>query len=143
MENVLKENIFVMTRNKLKDYHWLCKPTYLEERILLPKMEQVFSQLSRKSKIFTSEWYSLKFGDNYEIIFRVVVDGRTDDYGRLIRRYEGAFVASMDPNVVATLEKYLLEIQNETNNYGYGFKDSLQTENRGLDKNRELKKFLQ
>lgn len=138
MADVLREDIFVMTRNKFKDYHWVYKPSYLKESMFLSKMEQVFSQLSRKNKIFISDWYSIKFNNNYEIIFRIVVDGRKDCEGRLIRRYEGATIKGMNSGVVPTLEKYLLEIQKETNNYGYGFEDSFQLEHRVLENEKEL-----
>ncbi len=139
MEDVLRENIFVMTRDLVKDYHWLCKPPYLEEKVLLSKIEEVFFKLSLKNHIFTSGWYRIKFKDDYEIIFRIVVDGRTDMYGRLIRRYEGAAIKRMNLNVIVTLEKYLSEIQKETNNFGYGFRDSLQTEKSNSGNEKELR----
>ncbi len=44
----------------------------------------------------------------------------------------------MNPNVITTLEKYLLEIQKETNNYGYGFEDSLLLENSDLNERKRL-----
>lgn len=92
MEERIKENLFVMTRNLTKDYHWVCKPSNINISALQSKIDNFYSKLNR-TEIFTSEWYHTKLTDsNFEILFRIVVDGRKDMYGRLIRRYEGAII---------------------------------------------------
>lgn len=96
-------------------------------------MNEIFNKLHRTGT-FTTEWYHIKLnGNSGNIIFRIVVDGRTDMYGRLIRRYEGSIVDSMGPDVISILEKCLLEVQNETNNYNYGFTNSIKQENDALE----------
>ena len=109
-----------MTRNLVKDYHWICKPSYLKEDALLSKMEETFFLVS-KAEIFTSEWCAIRLKKiNYLIVFRMVIDGRKDNYGRMIRRYEGSILPFVTDETIYLLENCLREVQEKTNNYGFG-----------------------
>lgn len=131
MEEIIKKNLFVYTRDKYKDYNWVCKPSNLNAEDagnLMGTMEETFFK-TKKSGNFIGEWYHFKLKkDDYEIVFRIVIDGRTDSVGRLIRRYEGSIIPTITDHTISILERCLLEKQKETNNYNYGFRDSLQTE---------------
>ena len=126
MEETIKKNLFVLTRDLVQDYHWICRPTDLDENVLQAKVEETYLKLNRKG-IFTSKWYETQLGgDNNQIVFRVVVDGRKDMFGRLIRRYEGSSFSDITCQNISILENCLQEMQKKTNNYGYG--DFLPTE---------------
>lgn len=120
MENEIKNNIFVFTRDLLRDYYWVCKPSTISEKSLKSAMEQRYASLKKNSKIFTSEWYRLNSNED-NIVFRIVVDGRKDEFGRLIKRYEGSIVHTITEESLTQIERSLLEKQYETNNYNYGF----------------------
>lgn len=127
----IRENIFVMTRDLMEDYRWFCKPSScVNVDNLIPEMEKIFMGL-RNDSTFTSQWYCINLKDN-KIVFRIVVDGRKDICGRLIRRYEGSIIKDNNPNEMLKLEKYLLEKQKETNNYNYGFNSLLSSEKRSV-----------
>lgn len=120
MEETINKNLFVLTRDLVKDYHWVCKPTDFDEKVLQAKLEETFSKLNKRG-CFTSEWYRTQLeGNNNQIVFRIVVDGRKDMYGRLIRRYEGSLFPNITRQDISILENCLREMQEKTNNYGYG-----------------------
>ena len=129
MEEIIKKNIFVLTRDLVKDYYWVCKPTDFNEKLLLEKFEDAKYCCLSKMGIFTSKWYKTQLeGNNNQIVFRIVVDGRKDQHSRLIERYEGSSFSDITPQNISILENCLREIQEKTNNYGYGYRDFLQTE---------------
>lgn len=136
IKEIIKKNAFVMTRGLTKDYHWVCRPNDFDENLLQAKMEEAFLKLSRGGT-FTSEWYKTQLeGNDAPIVFRIVVDGRKDQYSRLIKRYEGSSFSDITPQNISILENCLQEIQEETNNYGYGY--FLQTEKNMANKRKKV-----
>jgi len=118
LEEQFKKNVFVMTRDQVKDYYWITSPMMIDKKSLLTKMNDLFIQL-HKNGIFTSEWYRSSL-NGQKFVFRVVIDGRLDSYGRLIRRYEGMVLDNEISVSIADLENYLAKLQVETDNYNYG-----------------------
>lgn len=117
----IKNNIFIMTRDLITDYHWVRKPTGINDSQLISLMERTFNRM-HNSGCFTSEWFQTHLtGCNMTILFRIVVDGRTDEFGRLIRRYEVFITPVLNSEIMLMLEASLKELQDETNNFGYGY----------------------
>lgn len=122
MEEKIKRNIFVYTRDKYKDYDYICRPTDYNVNMnkLINYIEQEQYRLEKEGN-FTSKWYNKQLGEsNNQIVFRIVSDGRVDMYGRPIKRYEGAILPNITCENISILEKCLQEVQENTNNYGYG-----------------------
>lgn len=117
MEKSIKNNIFVMTRDLTQDYHWICKPNFLNASSLETTIANLYGKLHNNG-IFTSQWYQCVLDNKYNIVFRIVVDGRKDSYDRLIRRYEGTAYSKVTLESLRVLEECLQELQEKTGNYG-------------------------
>lgn len=117
MEENIRNNIFVMTRDLVKDYHWVCKPNFLNASSLENTIANLYGKLQNNG-IFTSQWYQCVLDNKHRIVFRIVVDGRKDAYGRFIRRYEGSSYSEVTLESLKILEKCLQELQEKTGNYG-------------------------
>lgn len=138
MIEMVQDNLFVFTRDLIEDYRWLYKPRMISAdylNIIINKMEQVYCDEIKKTRDnFISQWYQMNINDNYGLLFRVVVDGRKDVNSRLIRRFEGSIVPKIEiknniADILVSLEESLKELQRKSNNYNYGFIDTLQNQN--------------
>lgn len=116
------KGIFVYTRDLYRDYDWILCPSYLDkyvlENVMFRKEKEIF--FNKYSDVCTSKWYSLKLGD-FKLVFRIVRDGRKDNVGRPIRRYEGTVLHEITNENIAILEECLKETQHKTNNFNYGW----------------------
>lgn len=118
----MENNIFVFTRNVSHDYAWFLKPDNITDitlNVLLKKMEQIYRTENNQSPVTRSGWFRYKIDDSVYALFRLIVDGRMDNFGRKIRRYEGGlFPNSIDPkSVIPDLNNTLLSLEAESNNY--------------------------
>lgn len=130
MKQIIKNNIFVFTRSLTKDYAFVCKPNILnsEELMQLYKDHVYDLHSARDTKYYQhkniiNDWFYAELGKSKQrVVFRVVFDGRKDQYSRSIYRLEGSIMPIISEESIIYLEGCLQEKQRETNNYDYGYK---------------------
>ncbi len=123
LKDELNENLFVFTRDKDEDYHFYFIGDGYEYKSLREIVSIMFSASARHNEVPYDSDIIVSKGSEGTLLMRGIIDGRRDNYGRLIVRVEGAILppeAEINDEVKNTLIELFDEKQRETNNYNFG-----------------------